>query len=155
MLISLLLIAIITSGGIALSYIFDDDAPLMWRIAAGNILGCAVFGTSGFVLALLFGLNVATALGGLLLAMLPPSCFYRAINDAVCDGLVASEKQLQGANTRKPSRLAYYGFFFLLFFSFFFDRAMLESAGGIFTGGSQNLGRLPFHLGAVLSFTEE
>jgi hypothetical protein len=37
MLISLLLIAIATAGGFALSYVVDDDAPLMWRIVVGNI----------------------------------------------------------------------------------------------------------------------
>ena len=31
---------------------------------------------------------------------------------------------------------------------------MYENAQGIFTGGSQNLGDLPFHLGAIFSFTE-
>ena len=30
----------------------------------------------------------------------------------------------------------------------------LETPRGIFTGGSQNLGDLPFHLGAIFSFTE-
>ena len=31
---------------------------------------------------------------------------------------------------------------------------MIETKDGIFTGGSQNLGDLPFHLGAIFCFTE-
>jgi hypothetical protein len=36
----------------------------------------------------------------------------------------------------------------------FFERAVIETTAGIFTGGSQNYGDLPFHLGAIFSFTE-
>jgi hypothetical protein len=47
----------------------------------------------------------------------------------------------------------YYAFFFILFW-LFFDRAMLDLPDGIFTGGSQNLGDLPYHLGAIFGFTD-
>ena len=77
MLISLLLIAIATAGGFALSYLVYDDAPLMWRIAAGNILGSALFGTAVFVLALIAGLNVGVVIGSLILALLPVALIYR------------------------------------------------------------------------------
>ena len=36
----------------------------------------------------------------------------------------------------------------------FFDRAIIINDQGIFTGGSNNLGDLPFHLGAIYAFTE-
>jgi len=154
MVISLLLIAIATAGGFALSYLVDDDAPLMWRLAAGNILGSALFGTAAFVLALIAGLNAATIIAALVFALLPLALFYRSEYRRKLEQNWSSAKgKLQGASARKFLRFAYYGFFFLLFF-FFFDRTMLESAAGIFTGGSQNLGDLPFHLGAIFSFTE-
>jgi len=154
MVISLLLIAIATAGGFALSYLVDDDAPLMWRLAAGNILGSALFGTAAFVLALIAGLNAATIIAALVFALLPLALFYRNEYRRKLEQNWSSAKgKLQGASARKFLRFAYYGFFFLLFF-FFFDRTMLESAAGIFTGGSQNLGDLPFHLGAIFSFTE-
>ena len=57
------------------------------------------------------------------------------------------------AATPKLGNFAYYAFFFLLFW-FFFARAMFEMKDGIYTGGSQNLGDLPFHLGAIFSFTD-
>lgn len=154
MLISLLLIAIITTGGFALSYVIEDDAPFMWRIAAGNILGGAVFGTAGFALALIGGLNVAVAIAALLIAALPIVLLYQdSYRRRLRLDWSSAKGKLQGFKARKFLRFAYYALFFLLFF-FFFDRAMLESAAGIFTGGSQNLGDLPFHLGAILGFTD-
>lgn len=154
MLISLLLIAIAAAGGFAVSYLFDEDAPFMWRLAVGNIVGCTVFGTAGFVLALLFGLNSAVAASALIIAASPVILFYRKDYRSKFERDWSRAKgKLQGFNTRKFLRFAFYALFFLLFF-FFFDRAMLETPAGIFTGGSQNLGDLPFHLGAILSFTE-
>ena len=154
MLISLLLIAIATAGGLSVTYLVDDDAPLMWRIAAGNIVGCAVFGTIGFLLALAFGLNPGTVVGAAAVALSPVALFHRErFRRALTRDWSQAKGRLQGGNARKFLRFAYYSFFFLLFF-FFFDRAMLESSAGIFTGGSQNLGDLPFHLGAILSFTD-
>jgi hypothetical protein len=117
-------------------------------------LGSAVFGTAAFVLALIAGLNVGVIIGAVLIAVLPAVlCYRRDYRHAVEHDWSSAKGKLQGANTRKFLRFAHYAFFFLLFF-FFFDRSMLESTAGIFTGGSQNLGDLPFHLGAIFSFTE-
>jgi hypothetical protein len=154
MLISLLLIAIAARGGFAITYLMDDDAPRLWRIAAGNVIGAAVLGTAGFALALLFGLHwlvVAVALG---VTLSPVLLFYSEDRrHAFFQDWTRANGKLKGASSRKSLRFAYYAGFFLLFF-FFFDRAILESEAGIFTGGSQNLGDLPFHLGAIFSFTE-
>ncbi len=43
---------------------------------------------------------------------------------------------------------------FFCFFWLFFDKTMFMLNGGIHTGGSQNLGDLPYHLGTIFSFTE-
>jgi hypothetical protein len=154
MLISLLLILIAAGGGFALTYLVDDDAPFLWRVAAGNMVGCAVFGTVGFALALAFGLSTAVVITAAAVAALPVLLFYRDTQRRTFQHDWSRAKgRLQGASLAKFWRFAYYAFFFLLFF-FFFDRAMLESPAGIFTGGSQNLGDLPFHLGAIFSFTE-
>ena len=154
MLISLLLIAVSIAGGFPVTYFVDDDAPLMWRLAAGSIIGCAICGTVGFLLALCCGLSSATVVAACVITLIPLLYFYRRDNRRKLNNdWLKARSRLQGASARKALRFAYYAFFFLLFF-FFFDRAMLESAAGIFTGGSQNLGDLPFHLGAILSFTE-
>ena len=154
MLISLLLLAIAAAGGLAVSYLVDEDAPFLWRLAAGNVIGSALFGTFGVLLALFFGLNTAVVVAALLLTLLPIFVFYREdTRRRLRQDWSRAKDRMQGTNARKFLRLTYYAFFFLLFF-FFFDRAMLESAAGIFTGGSQNLGDLPFHLGAIYSFTD-
>ncbi|HEX6125035.1 MAG TPA: hypothetical protein VFZ23_06635 [Pyrinomonadaceae bacterium] len=154
MLISLLLVAIAAAGGFAITYLIDDDAPFMWRLAAGNVIGSAVFGSIGFVVALLFGLNPGVVLVALAAASLPLLLFYRKEErNRVWQDWSRAKSRLQGGSTRKFGRFAYYAAFGFLFF-FFFDRAMLETAAGIFTGGSQNLGDLPFHLGAIFSFTD-
>jgi hypothetical protein len=154
MLISLLLVTIAAAGGFAITYMIEKDEPLMWRLAAGNVIGSALFGTVAFFFALLFGLNPAVVVGALALAALPALLFLKAANrKRLGADWSRAKSRLQGAGSAKALRLAYYTFFFLLFF-FFIDRAMLESAAGIYTGGSQNLGDLPLHLGTILSFTE-
>lgn len=154
MLISFLLIVIAAAGGLAITYLIDDDAPFMWRLAAGSIIGGAMFGTVGFLLALLAGLTAITVAVSLALAAAPVLLFMdRVRRHKLSQDWARAKGKLQGGNARKLLRFAYYAFFFLLFF-FFFDRAMLETSAGIFTGGSQNLGDLPFHLGAIFSFTE-
>ena len=154
MLISLLLIAIATAGGFAISYLVDDDAPFLWRLAAGNIIGCAVLGTIAFVLTLAFGLSTPVVIVSMLLSISPVLLLYSSERRRrLRQEWSRAKDRLQGATQKRLIGFAYYGFFFLIFF-FFFDRAMLETADGIFTGGSQNLGDLPFHLGAIFSFTE-
>jgi len=154
MAISLAVIFIIAFGGLALTYLDARERPFMWRLAAGNIIGCAIFGTSVFVVACVFALTTVAVLACLALALLPVCVFVR--NDfrrrLARDWQSASGK-LQGASARRFTSIAFYGFFLLLFW-LFFGQSMYETTQGIFTGGSQNLGDLPFHLGAIYSFTD-
>ncbi len=141
MLISLLLLMIIAAGGFAVTYLIDDDAPFMWRLAAGNVIGAAVFGSLGFGLALAFGFNPGVAVAAAILTLAPLLLFYRSdYRKNFRHDWTLAKGRLQGTNTRKFLRFAYYGFFFLLFF-FFFDRSMLASEAGIFTGGIAKSGR--------------
>lgn len=126
----------------------------MWRLAAGNIVGSAFFGTIGFVIANFFGLQPATVLIALLLALSPLILFREGkFRRRFWGDWKQAINRNQGVSAMKIRRLAYYVFFFLLFL-IFFDRAMFEMRDGIYTGGAQNLGDLPFHLGAIFSFTE-
>lgn len=154
MLLSLLLISLITVGGLALTYIISDDEPLMWRLAAGCVTGTAVFGMAGFVLANFAGLSIATALIMFAVILLPLLIFRRKDRKrAFAADWNRAKNRLQGKSFRRILPFVYYAFFFLLFL-FFFERTMFFRDGGIFTGGSNNLGDLPFHLGAIFSFTE-
>ncbi|MGI8885187.1 MAG: hypothetical protein ACR2IA_13190, partial [Pyrinomonadaceae bacterium] len=151
---SFTLILLITFGGLALTYLFAEDEPILWRLAAGNIVGSAIFGLVGFVIANFFGLSAATVTIALLIALLPLLLFReKKFRRRFWGDWKQAIHRNQGVNAKKIRRLGFYVFFFLLFV-FFFDRAMFEMNDGIYTGGSQNLGDLPFHLGAIFSFTE-
>ncbi|MEO8648810.1 MAG: hypothetical protein ABI539_06555 [Acidobacteriota bacterium] len=154
MLISLILITFLTLGGAALTHLIARDGPLLWRLSAGCIIGSTICGTAAFILACAFGLNAGTAAAAVIVSMLPLAVFLRPDNkNRLTRDWQRARGKLDGANSRKFARFAYYLFFFLLFLAFF-SRAMIETPDGIFTGASQNLGDLPFHLGAIFSFTD-
>ena len=154
MILTFLLIFLITCGGTVLTYLYEKEDSLLARLAAGNVTGSAIFATVGFLLACFFGLSVPTVLIALAVTLLPLALLAKGnLRGQLKAGIARATSQLEGADLSKILRFAYYVFVFLLLW-FFFERAMIETAGGIFTGGSQNLGDLPFHLGAIFSFTE-
>src|ERR1044072_1095174 len=149
MFLSLILILLVAFSGFALTYLFAEDETFLWRLSAGNIVGACVFGLVGFVLANVFGLHVSTVLIALFITLLPLVLFLKKdIQKRFGRDWDRAKGKLQGANLKKLLRFCFYLFFFLLFW-FFFERAMFETREGIFTGGSNNLGDLPFHLGAI------
>lgn len=154
MLISLVLLALIASGGMALTYLISDEESFMWRLATGSIVGSAIFGLVAFVVACGVGLNIGTVIGAMIVTMLPLLLLRKpGINGRFKHDWAKAKGKLQGGSTKKFLRFAYYAFFFVLFW-YFFGRAVYEFKGAIYTGGSQNFGDLPFHLGAIFSFTE-
>ncbi|MEO7673108.1 MAG: hypothetical protein ABIU09_03400, partial [Pyrinomonadaceae bacterium] len=154
MLISLLLILVITAGGFGLTYLIENKESFLWRVAAGNVLGSAVFGTVSFLLAMFFGLSAVAVIAALAIVLVPLA-FLRDGDRRKKFGhdWARAKGKFQGTSLAKALPFFYYAAFFLLFV-FFFDRAMIETDQGIFTGGSNNLGDLPFHLGAIFSFTD-
>lgn len=154
MVISLLLLVLIALGGAALTYVMGGEKPLMWRLAAGSAIGSAIFGLIVFVAACVFGLSIATVLPSLAITLLPLVLLRRRdIRASFAHDVAKARGKLQGVDLKKSWAFAYYAFFFVLFVAFF-SQAMYETAAGILTGGSQNLGDLPFHLGAIFSFTD-
>ena len=153
MLISILLLVPIVAGGLSLTYRFDNDAPLMWRAAAGLVIGSAIFGTLVFLTACFIGLGWAAPIGFLLIVA--PVLLFRDKHKRhkfKIDQQRATNR-LQGGSWSKLVRFAFYAFFFVLF-CLVFSQAMYQTPQGIYTGGSQNAGDLPFHLGAIFSFTD-
>lgn len=154
MLISLILIAVISIGGMSLTYLVAANRPLMWRLAAGTIIASSIFGTLLFIAASIAGLNLGIVLGCLAITASPVVLLRRSdIRQRFRQDRQRAGGKLQGANAAKVLRFVYYAFFLLLFWAFF-ERTYFELADGIYTGGSQNLGDLPFHLGAIFSFTD-
>ena len=154
MISTFLLIFLITCGGFALTFLYEKEDSFLARIAAGNIVGSAVFGTASFLLACFFGLSTVTVAIALIITILPVLLFRK--NDfqrRFEKNWHTVKSRLYGADSSGFRRFVYYAFIFIILW-FFFERAMIVTDQGIFTGGSQNLGDLPFHLGAIFSFTE-
>ena len=153
MLISLMLILLITAGGFALSYLIESDEPFLWRAAAGLVVGSSIYGTITFVLACFFGLTAASPIA--LILTLAPLILFRdkaRWKQFKIDWQRATNK-MQGGSWAKFLRFSFYALFFLVF-CFLFAQAMFQTPAGIYTGGAQNGGDLPFHLGAIFSFTD-
>src|SRR5215467_8845098 len=153
MLISTLLLLPIVVGGLTLTYLIEKDGPFLWRLAAGTVIGSALYGTLAFVIGCVTGLAVAAPVA-MVLTLAPLAVFRdkETLKHFRIDWQRATNT-MQGGNWAKFVRFAFYAFFFLLF-CFFFVQAMYQMSSGIYTGGSQNLGDLAFHLGAIFSFTD-
>ncbi|MBK9164587.1 MAG: hypothetical protein IPM21_11895 [Acidobacteria bacterium] len=154
MILGLIILILIAIGGAAVTYLIEDDEPLLWRLAAGCVIGSAVFGLSGFVLGFAFGITPAVAVATLLITLLPLILLLDESRRKAFDrDRILARGKLQGATGIKFLRFFYYACFLGLLI-LFFDRAIIINEQGIFTGGSNNLGDLPFHLGAIYAFTE-
>ncbi len=154
MFVSLFLLFLLTGGGFALTYLFAKDETLLWRACAGNVVGSVVFSLICFLTACLLDFTTLTVSVSYLLTLLPLILFTRkGFKQKFFDDWREATKKLEGTDFKKLLRVGYYAFFLVLFW-FFFQRAMMETGGGIFIGSSHNLGDLPFHLGAIFSFTD-
>jgi hypothetical protein len=154
MLLAFILNFALASGGVAITYLFEDDEPLLWRLAAGSVIGFALFGTFAFLIASVAGFGTATSAAALLLTCLPLTIFTKKeYSHHLRRDWQKAKGKLQGANFRKLLRFLFYAASFVLLW-LFFEQAMIETKEGIFTGDSHNLGDLPFHLGAIFSFTD-
>lgn len=154
MVFALLLFLLVAIGGVGLTYLIDEDEPLLWRLAAGAVISSAVCGTAGFVLGSAIGFGQPAVVLAMALTLVPLLLLLSPGRKKLLGRDMARAKgKIEGANAIKLVRFVYYAFFVALFV-FFFDRAMIVTDQGIFTGGSNNLGDLPFHLGAIFSFTE-
>lgn len=154
MLVSLVLLLVLTVAGFALTYFFARGESFLWRACAGCVAGSVSFGLICFLAACVFGFSPAVVSLSYLLTLLPLAVFARKdFRERFLIDWRAALENLEGADFGKFLRFGYYLFFLFLFW-FFFQRAMMETANGIFIGSSHNLGDLPFHLGAIFSFTD-
>ena len=137
-----------------MTYLFAENETFLWRLSAGNIIGSAIFGLVCFILACFFGLNAPTILISLIVSFSPLILLRKKdIRQKFSRNWQSAKAKLQNTNSKKIFGFVYYTIFFIIFWQFF-DRAMIETAEGIFTGASNNLGDLPYHLGAIFSFTD-
>ena len=154
MFFSLVLLALIASGGFALTYLVSEDEPFMWRVCTGSIIGSAIYSLLVFIAACFVGFTPAVVVITLIITMLPLLLLRKPVyKRRFQQDWARARGKLSGVTGRKSINLTYYIFFFILFW-YFFSRAVYVGSEGLSTGASQNLGDLAFHLGAIFSFTD-
>jgi hypothetical protein len=156
--VSELLLAAAILGGVAATYLLDDDASLPARLCMGTPLAIVALGLAGYLLGWAFGVSMATTLATTaVVAAVPWLVLLRrggaaGVGEDLRRARLACRESLRHPRTTVPTVV----FFVVLTIAMgrLLDRAMFESpeGGGVFTGVDHNLGDLPFHLAIVTSF---
>ncbi|HEX8564338.1 MAG TPA: hypothetical protein VF648_01625 [Pyrinomonadaceae bacterium] len=158
MFFALTLILLLTISSIALTYLFDRQAPLWARAAMGAAVGQALFGTAGFIVGSFAGMNIGTILISALIACLPLVLFrQKNIRSRFDADLAAFKGEVKNFFDEIPLDKAAGAALYIALFALlwcFFERAMIVKPDGIFIGSSNNLGDLPFHLQGIYGFTD-
>jgi hypothetical protein len=157
-LISLALVLLVTASGFLISYSYDEDANFAARLCAGACIGIAALGLFGFVFASFLGLTPLAISLTLALILAAPAFFLSKANYR---SLVAADWNETARSFRRalsnPDRLQIvYAIFYLTVTVILwraFQRAMIETPEGIFTGLLNNFGDLPFHISVITSFS--
>ena len=145
-------------SGTVLTFLFETDAPFWVRVCFGVPLSQVFLGVFGFIAAANLGMTQTSVWLAAAIVCLPLLLFLQAkIRTKFFNSLRENQASVTGflsnATTgRFLTAITNAALFILLWF--FFERAMIEKNGAIFTGGSQNYGDLPFHLGAITSFLD-
>lgn len=156
MLFAVGLILIATAGGAALTYLYDRRAPVAARLCMGACTGLAALGLVGFLLASFLGLTPlalilsAAVLASPLLLLLRPS-FAAQVSADIQAAKLGVRRAILNPGWHTSAYVIFYALLTVMFY-YFFDRAVVETADGIYTGGSNNLGDMPFHLASITSF---
>jgi hypothetical protein len=156
--ISLALVLLVTAGGTLASYLYDEDVNFAARLCAGACIGIAVLGLAGFVLASFLGLTPLTILLALLITVALPILFLRNpdLRAFVEQDLRSTSRSIrQAVGNPTGIQLGYTVFYFVVAAILWraFQRAMIETPEGIFTGLLNNFGDLPFHVSVITSFS--
>jgi hypothetical protein len=158
MLFALALALVAMAGGAALTYLFDEDAPLVARLCMGACIGFAALGLFGFILASFFGFtSFALILTAAVVAAPLVLVAERKRRAQVSADFHTAARGLHRAvlhPTRRTTVYAVFYAFIVLVLWLVFDRAMIELPDGIYTGVQNNYGDLPFHLSIITSFTD-
>ncbi|HKP37528.1 MAG TPA: hypothetical protein VJT71_11785 [Pyrinomonadaceae bacterium] len=156
MIFSLSLSLIAIASGFVLTYTYDENEPLGSRLCAGACIGFAIMGLAGFVLALLFGLNVVTLVLTVVVLAAP---LVLLTNEQYGSRAGADLNRGLSALSRAIARPNRWDFIYFLFYAgisiamwLIFSRALLEESDGMYTGVLNNYGDLPFHLSVITRF---
>ncbi len=158
MIISLVLVLLVTASGTLASYLYDEDVNFAARLCAGACVGIAALGLLGFVFASFLGLTPPAILLTLLvivaIALLPlANAERRAFTLRDLKTTYQSIRQTLSDPRRIPIG---YTIFYVVVAAILwraYQRAMIETPEGIFTGLLNNFGDLPFHVSVITGFS--
>ena len=158
MIISLALVLLVTASGTLASYLYDENVNFAARLCAGACIGIAALGLLGFVFASFLGLTPLAILLALLVTVVLPlfslkNTDRRAFVQQDLRATCRSIRQALSDPTRIP--LGYTVFYLVVAAILWraFQRAMIETPEGTFTGLLNNFGDLPFHLSVITGFS--
>jgi hypothetical protein len=154
-----LALALITiAGGALVTYLFDEDAPLVARLCMGACIGFAALGLLSFVLASLLGFGYLVLLLSAVLLASPLLILMKPLRrEQLRADVHEMVRNVRRAILHPSRRTNIYIIFYALvavLLWLVFERAMFELPGGIYTGVQNNYGDLPFHLSVITRFTE-
>lgn len=153
------LFAFASAGGILATYLYEDDAPFGWRVSSGSATGLVALGLVGLLVSMIAGLGPpalvvsAFAVGSPLGLLLKPS--YR---EAAKRDLTVAFQKIAAALTSRPRTFGSGVVLLtlcLVVLGKVNDRVVFERTDGLYTGVTNNLGDLPFHLAVVSRFLYE
>ena len=158
MIISLALVLLVTASGTLASYLYDDDAAFAARLCAGACIGIAALGLLGFVFASFLGLTPLAILLSLVVTLAAPllSLINPDRRAFVQQDLVRTSRSIRHGLAKPAGLQLAYCVFYLVVAAILwraFQRAMIETPEGIFTGLLNNFGDLPFHLSVITGFS--
>jgi hypothetical protein len=155
---TLVLIGLAIATGTLLTYLYDADARLFYRLCMGTCVGFALLGLVGFYLALLFGLTpldlilTAGILSCAFLLLLASTIRSRVTADIWSGMHLAREAIRQPWPYGREICLAILYVLIAIVLERFFNRAVFERDGMILTGAINNLGDLPLYTSMITSF---
>jgi hypothetical protein len=156
--ISLALVLLVTAGGTLATYLYDEDVNFAARLCAGACIGIAALGLLGFVFASFLGLTPLAILLATLATIALPLLSLRNPNRRafVQQDLRSTSRSIRESFLNPSGIQIGYTIFYVAVAALLwraFQRAMIETPEGIFTGLLNNFGDLPFHLSVITGFS--
>jgi hypothetical protein len=152
-----ILVLVAIMSGALVTYLYDHDAHLLSRLAAGACTGLAALGLVGFVFASFLGLAPASLILAAIvvaapLALLSKSEWRARVRFDLSRAFEQPQTTPRGAFIFSVVSVFVLFVVCAILFWWVFGRAMFVRGGQIFTGVDNNLGDLPFHLSIITGF---
>jgi hypothetical protein len=153
---TLLLAAFAVFGGTVLTYLFDDNASFPARICPGIVIGFTLVAFSGLLLASFLPFNRILSVYVALVCVSPAillahSKFRNGVMRSISESMHGARHAVAHRSNNALSYCLFYAITFL-FLCLAFSRVSFVRADGLYTGFSNNVGDLPFHLSIITSF---